>query len=265
MYYRGMKLIWCTDIHLNFLPFPEKFGEYLGPEGDALVVTGDISEAPYVEEHLKGLADSFGKPVYFVLGNHDYYKGSFDSVNTKMATLEHPNLFWLRGRIVELTPQAALIGHEGWYDGQYGDGWGSRVGFADWTQIKDFLGVAYHRDSLLQFIQKIAYKAAQEADKTLTAALERYEHVYFATHFPPYDKATWHLGQMSDPDWMPWFSSKIMGVVLERAAEDYPDRQITVLCGHTHSPGEYQHRPNLLVLTGESEYRAPKISKVFEL
>jgi len=44
-----------------------------------------------------------------------------------------------------------------------------------------------------------------------------------------------------------------MGDMLLASAEEAPDRQILVLCGHTHSPGIVDILPNLRVcLNGES-------------
>ncbi len=38
--------------------------------------------------------------------------------------------------------------------------------------------------------------------------------------------------------------------------------EMTVLCGHTHSPGEAQVLPNLHVLTGGAEYGRPEVQRV---
>ena len=43
-----------------------------------------------------------------------------------------------------------------------------------------------------------------------------------------------------------------------------PDRQMTVLCGHTHG-AEAQVLPNLRVLTGGAEYGEPKVQRVLEV
>jgi hypothetical protein len=40
---------------------------------------------------------------------------------------------------------------------------------------------------------------------------------------------------------------------------------MTVLCGHTHSSGECQILPNLLVKTGEAMYGTPKIQEILEI
>jgi len=37
------------------------------------------------------------------------------------------------------------------------------------------------------------------------------------------------------------------------------DKQLTVLCGHTHSSAYFKPLPNLTVLTGKANYYKPKI------
>ncbi len=43
------------------------------------------------------------------------------------------------------------------------------------------------------------------------------------------------------------------------------DRQMTVLCGHTHGGGETEVLPNLRVLTGAAVYGEPKVQRVLEV
>ncbi len=54
------------------------------------------------------------------------------------------------------------------------------------------------------------------------------------------------------------------GDVLRDTMESYPDKRMTVLCGHTHGGGVIQVSPNLKVITGEAEYRHPDVQRVFE-
>jgi len=54
-------------------------------------------------------------------------------------------------------------------------------------------------------------------------------------------------------------------MVVLRLANENPNRQITVLCGHTHSGGEAQLASNLKVLTGEAVYGYPEIQGVIEV
>ena len=77
------------------------------------------------------------------------------------------------------------------------------------------------------------------------------------THVPPFREACWHRGQISDDDWLPHFACRAVGEVLVEAMAAHPECEMTVLCGHTHSPGEAQVLPNLRVLTGGAEYGRP--------
>ncbi len=260
-----MDLLWVTDPHLNFLSRRQqrRFGKQLSEHGDALVVTGDIAENPTLVKCLRDLAGSYGKPVYFVLGNHDFYKGSFEETKALARGISGKSLHWLtEAGIIELNSTTALVGHDGFYDGRYGtplNDWGN-PGFvmSDWTYIKDFKGL--HIQALIHEVDALGQQAAEDVRPLLNEALVKYETVVVATHYPPYREATWHKGKMSDPYAMPWFSCKAMGDMLFRAALDHPDRKIIVLCGHTHSPGVCQIHDNLTVYTGQSEYDRPQVS-----
>jgi len=95
-----MKLAWVTDIHLNFLTKEERgefYQEIINTGSDAVFITGDIAEAPCVADLLVEMADQLEKPIYFVLGNHDYYRGQISEVREKMADFTKKNkyLYWL--------------------------------------------------------------------------------------------------------------------------------------------------------------------------
>jgi hypothetical protein len=44
----------------------------------------------------------------------------------------------------------------------------------------------------------------------------------------------------------------------------HPDRELPVLCGHTHGAGEAEVRRNLRVRTGGATYGAPVVERVLE-
>lgn len=257
------KLVWCTDIHLDFLrPYGAQaaFGEYLGdeyPDAKACIITGDISETPTLENHLGEFEEGFQSPVYFVLGNHEYYKGSFEKTE-KIAS----NFYgWLeRHNSIEVTKHCALIGTEGWYDGLAGFP-KARFAMSDWTEIKD-LKCLIDRDHLLSVCQTRSDSLAKLAAAKIEKAFETYKLVIFATHYPPFEGACWHEGQVSDNLHLPWFTSILMGRALEQVAKEHPNNKLLVLCGHTHSSGVYDHLPNLKVLTGEAVYGAPDVAGV---
>jgi predicted MPP superfamily phosphohydrolase len=276
-----MVLLWISDCHLNHLRASgaaQTFGAYLGVEHDfdAVVVTGDIAEAPSVRMLLEDFARGVGKPVFFVLGNHDYYFGSIAGVEKEVGKIRDPNLVWLdqAPEPILLDPDTALVGQGGWYDGQFGDAEKSRVIMSDFELIKDFKP-HYHertwlfdyggRADLLDKLRTLSKQHAKAARIKLLAALKLRRQVIFATHYPPFSGACWHEGNLSDPHWMPWFTSGYMGEMLGDVAADHPDNRILVLCGHTHSPGMYEHLPNLLVLTGKAVYGAPEVAGVLEL
>jgi predicted MPP superfamily phosphohydrolase len=85
-----MRLAWLTDVHLNFVPFSavtRLIEEILAESPDAVLIGGDIGEANDVCLYLKQLAEQLRLPIYFVLGNHDYYRGSVAGVRSKVIEL----------------------------------------------------------------------------------------------------------------------------------------------------------------------------------
>ena len=69
-------------------------------------------------------------------------------------------------------------------------------------------------------------------------------------------------GRVSDDNWLPHFTCKAAGDALIEAISQRPDREMTVLCGHTHGAGEAQILPNLRVLIGGAVYGAPAIQRM---
>jgi predicted MPP superfamily phosphohydrolase len=134
-----MKLTWLSDIHLEFLTLDRArrfLAEVERGRPDAVLITGDISTAPEIRHHLLLLAQSLSSQVYFVLGNHDFYRGDFARVDALVLEMcrAHPNLHVLGdGEIIPLTPKTALIGHRGWADGRAGLANRSTIRLNDYT------------------------------------------------------------------------------------------------------------------------------------
>ena len=72
-------------------------------------------------------------------------------------------------------------------------------------------------------------------------------------------------GEISNDDYLPFFSSKVTGDVLMQIEQNYQQVEFLVLCGHTHSSGFYQAQANLTVKAGSAEYRKPTIQEIIEL
>ncbi len=263
------RLAWLTDIHLNFLDAAdtEEFLRCLAEvPADGVLLGGDVGEAPSLVSYLEQIDEALARPIYFVLGNHDFYRGSISAVRKQIeaACIASRNLHWLPlSGVVHLTNEACLIGHDGWGDGRYGDYWESRIELNDWEFIEEFLSL--RKKARLPKLQELGDEAAAYLRSVLPDALERFRHVIVLTHVPPFREACWHEGRISDDDWLPHFSCKAVGDVLREAMTAHPARQMTVLCGHTHGSGEAQILPNLKVLTGGAVYGRPALQRVLEV
>src|SRR5437868_1194944 len=110
------RLTWVSDIHLDHLTEKSylEYKEYLKQlNPDCLIISGDIAEGDFVYKSLKDFNDSFNFPIYFVLGNHDFYFDTFRNVKNKIRKLviECENLHWLtENKIIGLNNSTALIG-----------------------------------------------------------------------------------------------------------------------------------------------------------
>lgn len=262
-------LAWLTDIHLNFLPQPYgviRLGEKLAEqEFDAAIVTGDISECPhlYLLEEFQAALD---KPVFFVMGNHDYYRGSFAYAEEQARSMHNgKELFWLSASTpIKLTKDSCLIGQEGLYDARCGKAENSRLIMNDFLLIEEL--VRPKSGSLIQEIRNKADDEANKAYKKLKLAAQHYKNVYFATHYPPFREASLSPERkLSDGDWAPFFVSTVMGKVLSDIATEFPEVKFTVLCGHTHTGVTYQHLANLVVRVGDAVYGEPSIMEILEV
>lgn len=266
-----MKLAWLTDIHLNFLrpPALDAFLDMIAEtEVDAFVITGDIGEADDVAVHLHNIAERVERPVYFVFGNHDFYRGSIAEVREKVRALcsVTPSLHWMPDAgVVPLTADACLVGHDGWGDGRLGDYHATDVLLNDFGLIGEFDGFEEAKDERLAKLHALGDEAAAHLRAVLPAALARFRHVIVATHVPPFRESCWHEGKVSSDDWLPFFSCKAVGDALAEAMTGASDRMMTVLCGHTHGGGEAQILPNLRVLTGGARYGNPDVQRVLQV
>src|SRR5579883_407319 len=118
-----MRAGWLTDIHLNFVPQAQRqefYARLRSQPLDGLMIGGNIGEAASVAGLLAEIEEAVPAPIYFVLGNHDFYGGSIRGVReviTQQAK-RSANLHYLTAlRVIPLGASTALIGHDGWADG----------------------------------------------------------------------------------------------------------------------------------------------------
>ncbi len=232
-----MKLAWLTDIHLDHLwprrdkginETPERviefFEEIASEECDATIISGDIAISHHffipnyfltTEYCIRELRRITNKPVYFILGNHDYYFGSIATIRADMRALSRTQgIRWLtNGNVVEITPKVAMIGHDGWYDMRNGDPVTSIV-MSEFEYVKEFDG--YRRDFNIakKLCQKLADEAATYFTKVLPIVFESYEKVILLTHVPPFAEVSRYRGLEPSNANSPYYSSKSIGDAL---------------------------------------------------
>lgn len=264
-----MRIAWATDIHLNFVDdegFKQFRRKILATDCDAILLGGDIGEAPSVAAYLEDLARGLKRPIYFVLGNHDYYRGSIRAVRQWATTVTECSR-WLRwlpaAGIVPLTPHTALVGHDGWSDGRLGDFLASPVRLNDYRLIEELSGL--HKPALLAKLNALGDEAADYLRVTLADALGRFERTLLLTHVPPFRGSCLYQGKPGDPNWLPHFTCKAVGDVLEALMARHPARRMNVLCGHSHGAAKFDALANLCVTTGPAEYGLPTIAAVIDI
>ena len=296
-----MKIAWGTDLHLDHLSHKQlvKFMKTIASnESDILILTGDISNGDRLNNHLGLICKASPVPVYFVLGNHDYYgtdsmattqaiAGSY-GYQSKMTYLDNSAPFQLDWR-------TWLVGVGGWADGRAGNFMKSKIWIADYSSIPDLAiyrnekrGLIQHlkdqkdekelkkqftsiRRSVLRHIKELGKKQANVLRRQLKKLPEEAQHILVATHVPPWKAAAWNRGRTADDDWAPHFTCVSTGEVLTEFMGDHPDRTMTVLCGHTHGHGNVHILPNLQCITqascedGRDDYEEPWISHHVEV
>jgi predicted phosphohydrolase len=266
----SVSLAWATDIHLDHSD-PDRTMEFLHAiktsPCDGVLLSGDMSNAMRIEDDLTMMADSLDKPVFFVLGNHDYYGGSIAGVRRIAENLSSPRMHWLAGgQCIDLAPGVGMVGNGGWGDAQYGNCENTPVMLTDYFIIAELKDV-YDRDNddmsfraqpaLKEKLRALGREAAEDLRPQLKEAADRFSQVIVLTHVPPFKEAAWHEGAHSSDDWLPGFTCKAVGEELVKVAEAYTDTTFTVLCGHTHGEGIVRMLPNLVVHTQAALYGSP--------
>jgi predicted phosphohydrolase len=263
------RLAWLTDIHLSCAEeaavdrLADQF-QQRGTEG--VLIGGDIAEADSLIHYLEQLDARWARPVFFVLGNHDFYFSGISEVRQRVRQFVDTHPLWTYltdGPPVALTPAVGLIGEDGWADAQLGNYEESFIGMQDYQLIEDLAG--YDKMARWSVLRELGAASAARVRTALESAVKRFSHVYLLTHVPPFRESCWYNGQLSDDHWMPHFTCKAVGDVILSVMEQHAERRLTVLCGHTHGAGVCQPLPNVTVHTGDAEYGSPRIALELEL
>ena len=263
------RIAWLTDIHLDFLS-PAKVKAFcrsiVERNPDAVLIGGDIGDARTIKVYLRILENEICRPIYFVLGNHDYYYGSIAGVRTAIKEFCDRSdwLHWLPAvGVVEFTKETGLIGIDSWADGRLGNYQDSMILLNDYSLIKELTGL--DQKARLFKLNELGDRAAADLRAVLPKALARFSHVLLLTHVPPFKEACWQDGSISSDHWLPHFGCKAVGEVLVECMHSYPDCKVAVLCGHTHSEGNAQILPNLNAKTGGAKYGSASVQEILKI
>lgn len=271
-----MKIAWFTDIHLDCVDNLRDTITRLKLEAkssEIVVITGDISVGTSVVQHLKQLENALNKPIYFVMGNHDYYFSNILETRKKVTeACRHYSFAKYLGSIpyIKLNNSTALIGSDGWYDGINGNVDDSEIIMNDWIKIADFspavrptvMGKSLDKGIILQIARAICKASVAHVFKGIKSTVDNFDHLIIATHFPPFVES-YRKEKFESIDSelvIPWYTSRMMGEMLLSAAKTYPNTQFTVLSGHTHGHFTGDILPNLHAKVGKSQYGAPQIA-----
>jgi predicted phosphohydrolase len=264
-----MRLVWTSDLHLNHAglrAWDDWTAQINDSDPDAILITGDLSEADDVVFQLRRIAESFSATIYFVLGNHDFYLSSLGSTrrNVSAVVRDETSLCYLTDASpVELSRGHFLVGEDGWGDATEGDYENSTVRLNDFLKIKDFQRV--DPISWPRLLREQGAESAERLRSKLNLLPNSARRVLVATHVPPFRESCWYEGKTTDDSWAPFFVCGQVGKVLKEFAMEHPQVQTTVLCGHTHHAGTAKMMPNLVVHTAAAKYGCPAVERVMEV
>lgn len=263
------RLAWITDIHYNFIDSAQMsrfHEEIMQRQPDGVLIGGDIGESDRLFGYLKQMSDELDCPLYFVLGNHDFYKGSIQGVRHAVSawTRNHASLRYLTAeQPIRLSPTTMLIGHDCWGDGFHGDYAGSGYMVNDFLLIEEFLGLARH--DIFRLAKGFGEEAAGTLRKRLLACLEECETVALLTHVPPFPELCFHNGSNALSERTPYYVCGAVGKMLREVMAGYPDKKLLCLSGHVHHRHEFAPLSNILAKTGHAVYRNPQIQEVVKV
>jgi 3',5'-cyclic-AMP phosphodiesterase len=273
-----MRLAWLSDLHLVFVrevgtrALEAEYFQFVeqvqASHPDGIVISGDIAEAHVLCENLDQLATSFaGLPIYFVLGNHDFYRGSIrrqrQLVADHCSTQVQLTYLTPLPAPIRLTAQTALFGHDSWADARFGMYDWSEVALADFEYVEELIGLS--KASRKELLHALGDEAAEHVRTILPQALSLADHVVFVTHVPPFLEACLYRGSRASPEWAPHFSCKCVGEAITELMQDQPRKRLIVLCGHTHEPAAIDPLPNVTVLAAKAIYGQPTLQRIVEI
>lgn len=228
------------------------------------IIVGDITDSRYLIETLDIIRSRVAVPIYFVLGNHDYYHSSFSTVSRRVKKYcdMHASVVYLtRSKpLIYLGDLGlAVVGDDGWGDGKNGCGIKSEAALNDFMLIEELKeAVSISGECLFKKLSKLGRDSAIRMRHKLRK-IHQVRNVIIVTHVPPFVEASRYNGNISEPDFLPFFSNAQMGEVIEQGISD--EQNAIVLCGHTHDAADIRHK-GIRAVAAKALYGAPRLNKL---
>jgi predicted phosphodiesterase len=158
-----MKLQLISDLHTEFWDNPGKLYAriQIEPDLDFLVIAGDLvvpSRQPgaHVKEAFEHYA-KLARHIIYVDGNHEYYGGSFESVETTLRAIMPSNFHWLSNHD-ETIDGVHFFGGTMWFANVDGLNHYYKQYMNDFKLIEDLESVAYDRNQIFSALGELVIR-----------------------------------------------------------------------------------------------------------
>jgi 3',5'-cyclic AMP phosphodiesterase CpdA len=263
-------LLWMSDLHLDQATAKNRhklLRNLRNTDYDAAVITGDTAASASLVQHLEALAHACApRPVYVVLGNHDFYGSSLSATQDEVRTLCHrvSNLHYLQDQgVVWLTKNTVLIGHHGWADARCGWGTKTCIRSPDHWSIDDFRKL--DQAGRFDLMTELGSASARWIRKNLNTVLRTADTLIVATHVPAFQTSAHFNGAPCGPCHSPHYVNASLGGLLIGTARHNLQKRFTVLSGHTHSEVQEQILSNLESRVAGAKRGTPRIQGVLSV
>lgn len=260
-------LLWMSDLHLDQAPAKNRhklLRNLRNFDYDAAVITGDTAASASLAQHLETLAQACApRPVYLVLGNHDFFGSSLYTTQRQVRRLcqKTANLHHLQDHgVVWLNGSTVLLGHHGWADARCGWGSKTRVRSPDHWCIDDFRKL--DQAGRFDLMTELGNASTGWIRQNLNTVLRNADTLIVATHVPAFQTSAHYNGTPCGPCHSPHYVNASLGGLLIGVARHNLEKQFTVLSGHTHSEVQEQILANLESRVAGAKRGTPRIQGI---